>query len=183
MKPCLAAVLLALGVAAGCGPQSGAPEPSATRPATELLRDTLIMSAVKATLIADDPDSTTSVGVAVRDGVVTLRGRVRDGATRAKLVADTRRSAGVKGVVDQLRVDPNAPRIRQQVGDVALAARVEAAIAAQLGFQYVRVRVERGQATLEGTVPDAKTKTTLLATARGTSGIRNVVDRIRVAGP
>jgi osmotically-inducible protein OsmY len=47
----------------------------------------------------------------------------------------------------------------------------------------VTVRVDRGVATLTGTVPDAKTKATIAATARDTSGIRNVVDRVRVAGP
>jgi osmotically-inducible protein OsmY len=89
----------------------------------------------------------------------------------------------VKRVVDLLRVDPKSPRFREQVGDVALAARVQTAVTAQVGLQKVGVRVERGVATLDGTVSDAKTKRTILTTARGTSGIRNVVDRIRVAVP
>ncbi len=147
-----------------------------------MLRDTLIMSAVKARITAEYPDSTTSVRVSVADGVVTLRGTVRDVATHQHVVADTERTTYVKAVVDRIRVDSRTPRLRDQVGDVALATRVQAAIAAKLGIQRVTVHVEGGVATLTGTVPDAKTKRTILATTRGTAGIRNVVDRIRVAG-
>jgi osmotically-inducible protein OsmY len=91
--------------------------------------------------------------------------------------------AGVKSVVDDLTINPHQPQVKQQVADVALEARIEAALTAQVGLQHVAVHVERGVATLSGTVPDAKTRATVVATARGTSGIRNVVDRIRVAGP
>src|SRR5665213_253393 len=70
-----------------------------------------------------------------------------------------------------------------RAGDVALATRVEAALEAELGPQPVTVRVESGVATLDGTVRDAKTKAAIVRTARDTTGIRNVVDRIRVAGP
>ena len=168
---------------AGCtgDSQQKAPQPFGTRAATAVLQDALVLSAVKAKLIGDDPDSTISLRVSVTDGVVTLRGTVHDAAIRRKVVTDARATGGVKRVVDKLRVDPNAPRLRQQVGDVALAARIEAAITAQVGVQHVVVRVDRGVATLDGTA-DAKTKRTILTTARGTAGVRNVVDRIRVAG-
>jgi osmotically-inducible protein OsmY len=159
-----------------------APGPQRTRDATTVLRDTLIMSAVKARLTAEYPDSTTSVRVSVAGGVVTLRGTVRDANTHAHIVADAERTTYVKAVVDRVRVDPRSPRFKDQVGDVALATRIQAAVAAQLGVQHVTVRVERGVATLSGTTADAKTKRTILATARGTAGVRNVVDRIRVAG-
>ena len=115
---------------------------------------------------------------------MTLRGSVRDASARARDVKSARAVAGVKQVVDSdLRIDPHGPRPGQKLGDVALAARVQTAIAAQVGFKRVAVRVDRGTATLDGTVPDVKTKQTILATARGTDGVRNVVDRIRVEHP
>ena len=163
--------------------QQKMPEPFGTRPATSVLKDALLIAAVKSALTVADPDSAATVGVTARDGVVTLRGRVRDAATKTKLLGAARTSSGVVRVVDRLRIDPRAPQLRQQVGDVALAARVETAITAQLGPQKVSVQVDRGVATLSGTVADRKTKTTVLAAARGTSGIRNVVDRIRVGQP
>jgi osmotically-inducible protein OsmY len=179
-----ARIALAAALLAGCtsNPNQKVPEPFGTRAATAVLKDALTLSAVKAKLIGDDPDSTLTLRVSVTDGVVTLRGTVHDAAIRRKVVTDARATGGVKGVIDQLRVDPRGPRLRQQVGDVTLAARIEAAITAQVGLQRVVVHVDRGVATLDGSVPDAKIKRTILATARGTAGVRNVVDRIRVAG-
>ena len=171
-------------VLAGCSAPApdNSPGPLRTRAATTVLRDALIMSAVKARLTAEYPDSTTTVGVSVADGVVTLRGTVRSAGIRTAIVADTARTASVQSVVDRIRVDPHSARFRDQIGDVALATRVQAAIAAQLGIQHVTVRVDGGVATLTGTVADAKTKRSIVTTARDTAGIRNVVDRIRVAG-
>jgi osmotically-inducible protein OsmY len=170
---------------AGCmgSSQQRVPEPFGTLPPASAVKDALIVSGVKAMLIAADPDSTTTVGVTAAGGVVTLRGTVRDAATRARLVKAARNVAGVRSVVDDLTLNPHQPQIKQQVADVALEARIEAAVTAQVGLQHVSVRVEHGVATLSGTVPDAKIRATVVATARGTAGIRNVVDRIRVAGP
>jgi hyperosmotically inducible protein len=177
----LAAALLL----AGCtgSSQQKVPEPFGTLPPASAVKDVLIVSGVKATLVAADPDSTTTVGVTSSGGVVTLRGTVRDAATRTRVVSAARNVAGVKSVVDDLTINPHQPQIKQQVADVALEARIEAAVTSQVGLQHVTVNVAHGVATLSGTVPDAKTRATVVATARGTSGIRNVVDRIRVAGP
>jgi osmotically-inducible protein OsmY len=175
--------LLVAGIAllAGCaGGTDRAPEPFGTRVATDVLRDALIVTAVKTKLITDDPDSATTLGVASRDGTVTLRGSVRDAASRSRVVGAARKVAGVKNVVDDLRIDPHGPRPGRFVADAALATRVATAYTAQAGLQHVTVTVDRGVATLSGTVADAKTKARIEAAARGTSGIRNVVDRIRV---
>jgi hyperosmotically inducible protein len=171
---------------AGCSGPGGAqrePEPFGTRPATAVLKDALIVTAVKAKLTVGDPDSATTLGVASRDGVVTLRGTVRDAAAHRRDVASARSVAGVTQVVDQLRVDPRGPRPGTQLADAALATRVVAAYTAQLGLQRVTVTVDGGVATLAGTVADARTRSRIEAAARGTDGIRNVVDRIRVERP
>jgi osmotically-inducible protein OsmY len=169
---------------AGCAqPPPHAPRSDETRAPTTMLRDALILTAVRSTLIADDPDSTTSVSVSVTDGVVTLRGTVKDERVRRRMVEHAQETVYVRAVVDRLRVDPRRRRIADQVSDLALAARVQVALGAQLGVQKVIVHVERGVVTLDGTVSDAATKRTMLATARGVRGIRNVVDRIRVGVP
>jgi osmotically-inducible protein OsmY len=67
--------------------------------------------------------------------------------------------------------------------DALIQSAIRAALVADAGAPRVRVRVERGIATLEGTTADAKSKAAALAAARDTTGVRNVVDRIRVAGP
>jgi osmotically-inducible protein OsmY len=184
MKRALALAVVLL--VAGCtgSSQQRVPEPFGTLPPAAALKDALILTGVKAALIAVDPDSTTTLGVSVRGGVVTLRGTVRSAALRAKDVSETRKVAGVTSVVDDLRIDPRQPQINGRIDDAALVARIEAAITAQVGVQqHVAVSVDHGTATLSGTVADAKTKATVLSAARGTSGVRNVVDRIRVGGP
>jgi osmotically-inducible protein OsmY len=177
------ALAAALAVAGCTPPPPQAPRSDETRAPTTVLRDALILAAVKSTLIADDPDSTTSVSVSVSDGVVTLRGTIKDERVRRRMVEHAQETVYVRAVVDHLRVDPRRRRIADQVGDLGLAARVQVALGAQLGVQKVIVHVERGVVTLDGTVSDAATKRTMLATARGVRGIRNVVDRIRVAVP
>ncbi|MBV9438518.1 MAG: BON domain-containing protein [Candidatus Eremiobacteraeota bacterium] len=178
------AVLAALLGLAACGPggETRAPEPFGTRAATDVLRDAVILAAVKAKLTADDPDSATTLAVAVQNGVVTLRGTVHDGNVLARLPREARSINGVKRVVTEVRVDPHGPRPKEQFDDAALAARIQASIALQVGLQHVGVRVTHGVATLDGSVHDARTRAAIVATARGTSGIRNVVDRIRVEG-
>jgi osmotically-inducible protein OsmY len=180
------AVLAACIVLAGCASsdqQQRPPEPFGTRAATELLRDGLILTGVKAKLTADDPDSTTTAGVTVRDGVVTLHGTVRDARAKARAVADARGVAGVKQVVDDLSIDPRGPRLKERFSDMTLTARIATALDAEVGLNHVQVHVNDGVATLSGTAPDPKVKDTALAAARGTTGVRNVVDRIRVERP
>jgi osmotically-inducible protein OsmY len=67
--------------------------------------------------------------------------------------------------------------------DALIQSAIKAALAEDVGALRVRVHVEDGIATLAGTTPDAKSKAGALAAARQTAGVRNVVDRIRVAGP
>ncbi|SRR5665213_76318 len=179
------ALALAALVLAGCTAtsQSKAPDALDTRAVTATLKDALIQTAVKTALVSHEPDAAVAVDVAVRDGVVTLTGVVKSGTIRRELVELSRETPEVRRVVDGMRVDSRRRRIEDQAGDVALATRVEAALEAELGPQPVTVRVESGVATLDGTVRDAKTKAAIVRTARDTTGIRNVVDRIRVAGP
>ncbi|HEY4441579.1 MAG TPA: BON domain-containing protein [Candidatus Elarobacter sp.] len=184
MRRVLAAAVLAAALA-GCTNDGGVQQPSAPQASAALntVKDSLIAAAVKGKLTADDPDSATTLGVGVRNGVVTLRGSVRDAAARTHDVADARGVAGVSSVVDLLRVDPRGPRPGRQVADAALAARVAAAYTAAVGLQHVTVTVDRGVATLGGSVGDAATRDRVVAAARNVDGIRNVVDRIRVERP
>lgn len=180
--------LLMVLVLAGCaGDQSSQQpkdaQPFATRDPVTFLRDGLILTGVKARLTADNPDSTTTLGVTVRNGTVTLSGTVRNEPEKAQALADARGVRGVKAVDDQLQINPNGPRLKERFSDLSLTTRITTALGAQIGLNHVRVLVRDGVATLDGTANDAKTKTTALATARGTSGVRNVVDRIRVEHP
>jgi osmotically-inducible protein OsmY len=178
--PALAALALLLG---GCNSSTDRPpEPFGSRAPGTVITDGLLLAAVKAKLTADDPNSVTTLGVGVQSGVVTLRGTVRAAADRARLTADARGIRGVVRVNDDLTVNPRATRPQQDVANFALAARVEAALQVAAGFQQVTAHAAHGVVTLTGTVKDDATRARVVSAARQTSGVRNVVDQLRVGG-
>ncbi len=69
------------------------------------------------------------------------------------------------------------------VNDGALKVRVAAAIAEQTGANVFHISpdVHNGVVTLNGTVPNSLIETTVLRTVRGLSGVKRVVNRLRVA--
>src|SRR5665213_2665674 len=149
---------------------------------TALALAALVLAGCTATSQSKAPDALDTRAV-----TATLKDALIQTAVKTALVSHEPDAAVAVDVahrdVDGMRVDSRRRRIEDQAGDVALATRVEAALEAELGPQPVTVRVESGVATLDGTVRDAKTKAAIVRTARDTTGIRNVVDRIRVAGP
>ena len=173
-----AALVLGL-LATGCtAPPPSGPQPQSTQ-FEKLATDALLTTAVKAKLIAVDPDSTASLGVSVSDGVATLRGAVRSPHARTVTVAAARSVTGIRAVRDELRVDPNLPNVQERVGDAAIAARIATAILAQTGSTDVRVGVAGGIVTLSGTT-GPKVREVALTTAHHTVGVRDVIDRIAV---
>lgn len=173
--------LLALLALAGCtSPATNAPQPAVTQ-LEHAANDALLTTTVKAKLITIDIDSTTSLGVHVNGGVATLTGAVRSNAARERDLAAARSVAGITAVRDELHVDRALPDVTTRVGDAALAGRIAAAIFTQTGSVGVNVQVHDGVATLSGHV-DPKVRDAALATARNTSGIHGVVDRMSTGG-
>jgi hyperosmotically inducible protein len=171
------AILVFALCATGCSsPPAGGPQPQVTQ-IEKAATDALLIAAVKARLIAVDPNSTTSLGVSANGGTVTLTGSVRSARARSRTLDAARATPGVKAVNDELKVDPSLPDVGGQVGDAAIAARIEAAIFTQTGAIDVKVAVARGVVTLSGT-PSAKVRDVALATAHHTTGVRDVVDRM-----
>jgi len=143
-------------------------------------KDGLLVAAIKAKLAADDFDSATRVHVTVSDGVATLTGAARNAAQKAKDATLAGEVKGVTHVDNQLGISPS--RDAKDAGDVALAARITGALVAQTGINAlsVHVSVRAGVVTLDGHAPSAAIKATMIAAAKGTSGVRNVDDRIAV---
>jgi osmotically-inducible protein OsmY len=90
--------------------------------------------------------------------------------------------SGVANIDDRLTLDPSMRGVREQTGDAALQTKVMAAIAGQAGVNALKITVtaDNGVVTLEGTVPRASVRSTVVDTARTTSGVRRVVDRLSV---
>jgi len=145
-------------------------------------RDVLLAIAVKARIAAADVDSTTSVSVSARDGIVTLSGTVRTPAEIARLRDAARTVAGVRSVRPVLRVDRTRSGAGQQAGNLALAATVMATIAAQTGLNAIGVhaRAENGVVTIDGKARTAAIKATIADAARHVAGVRSLVDRVTI---
>lgn len=170
--------------ACGHGGDTKAPVQVPTLPPGGAMKDDLLHAAVKARLAGSDIDSTTRISVIVSNGVVTLRGGVKDLATKEREVKLVREMRGVKSVNDELRVGHVGRSLAQTVRDAGLVAAVASSLTAQTGVNVsgitVRADAEAGVVTLAGHAPTAAIKSTLVAAARHTPGVRNVVDRIAV---
>lgn len=70
----------------------------------EVITDSAITTEVKTKLLAAKGVPGSKIDVDTTNGTVTLKGTVPTRASRAKAVRITRRSKGVKHVVDQLKV-------------------------------------------------------------------------------
>lgn len=150
--------------------------------APTILQEGLLQATLRAKIAAIDVDAATNVGIADHAGHVKLTGAVRTAEEREKVVAAAKSIGGVTSVDDELRIDPKMRGTAQQAGDFALAAKVETALASQTGINAISVRTSAkdGVVTLRGTVPSDAIKATMIATAKGTSGVRQLVDGLAV---
>lgn len=156
------------------------PVPQLTGDAAQVARDAMLGAMVRGQIAATDVDSLTRISVRTHDGIVRLGGSVRTEGTRAKIETAVRRVAGVKTVVDEIVINPNAKSFAG--GDFVLAARIEGALAAQIGLNAVHLRVstQDGAVTVKGRVPSSSIKATALETVRKIDGVKRVVDGIDV---
>ena len=179
-RPFRVAFALVAFFATGCSnaTTSNSPGPTVTA-AKQAANDALLVATIEAKVIGVDPNSATTVGIAVHDGVATLRGTVKTVAIRTRVAATVREVGGVTNVRDELRVDPNAPTVSERVGDAALAARITGAVLIQTGSTGINVRVHDGVATLTGSVPP-NVRDAAVTTARHTSGVHAVIDHTTV---
>ena len=112
--------------------------------------DAALKRDVEAELAWDPAVRATSIGVAVKDGVVTLTGHLDTYAEKVAAERALRRVAGVKSIALELDVRLS-PEHRRSDTDIALAAE-QALKWNTLVPEQVRVMVDRGWVTLQGEV-------------------------------
>jgi osmotically-inducible protein OsmY len=66
--------------------------------------DSTITSAVKARLASDGDVQPADIAVSAKEGVVTLKGRVKTGLARERAERDARETDGVRRVIDLVKV-------------------------------------------------------------------------------
>jgi osmotically-inducible protein OsmY len=122
----------------------------------------------------------TTVGVAVRDGVVTLTGWLESYSEKLAVERAVERIKGVKGIAQEIEVRPVAPN---GLHDDEITLRAVAALrwSTLVPDGRVMVKVERGHVTLMGTLDWAYQKRGALDLVRGLRGVTAVTDLIELA--
>ena len=130
--------------------------------------------------LASDPDiNATDIGIAVKDGVVTLTGFVRSFRQRRKAEEDGKRVAGVSGLVNDIEV--RLPLINQRP-DPEIARDIVEALKRDLPFSWERIKVivEEGWVVLEGEVEWNYQSHLAEKAAEGVRGVKGMTNNIRV---
>jgi osmotically-inducible protein OsmY len=148
-------------------------ETAMKRPDDEIERD------VKAELQWDPDLDATDIAVSVRNGVVTLTGFVKSYIDKYEAETATKRVAGVAGVVNDLEV--RLPAIDQRP-DPEIARDAVSALRSQLPISAdnIKIVVNNGWVTLEGTVQWQYQKQTAESAVRRIKGVKGVSNLIEV---
>lgn len=118
------------------------------------------------------------IGVAVRDGAVTLTGVVPTHAEKYTAEQVALRVPGVRAVAEEIQVE--LPHSRQH-GDEAIAEAVARALQAHVGVPAeVQATVEHGWATLQGEVGEEYQREAALNVVRCLPGVRGIYNLIVV---
>ena len=163
------------------------------RPATvSTSDDARITSSVQSKYFMDERIKGRHIDVATDGGVVTLNGEVGDETERAEALLLARTTEGVKRVEDSLTVTAGQsssatstatpPTAVAPAGDETLTARIKSQLSAdtQIKGAPLDVSAKNGVVLLQGTVTTRAAKQRALTLARGTDGVTQVVDRIRI---
>jgi osmotically-inducible protein OsmY len=125
-----------------------------------------------------DPDA---IGVAVRDGAVTLTGQVSRYAEKVAATRAAERVYGTKAVANDLQVKlPGTPRDDSDIA-TAIAHILENNV--QIPEGRVHARVQNGWVTLDGQVDYAYQRHEVERMVRNVRGVIGVTDLIEVSPP
>jgi hyperosmotically inducible protein len=154
--------------------------------------DAGITTAVKSRFAMDGTVKAYQIDVDTQNGVVTISGAVDNADAKQQAVALARETEGVTDVVDQLTVSPTATfgeraegamaAAAEATSDAAITATIKTKMMADMTVSGLKVDVDTrdGIVTLTGTVPTAGERDRAVAVARGTSGVKDVEDKLMV---
>jgi len=147
--------------------------------------DSAIKSDVSAELLWDPAVDLTNIGVAVRDGIVTLSGTVDTFAQKHAVERAARRVAGVRGIaVDlEVRLAPGHQRTDAEIAQAATHALRWHSLVPQ---EKVKVVVEAGWVTLTGEVDwsyQSASAEQAVHPLIGVKGVRNEIHLKQRANP
>jgi hyperosmotically inducible protein len=181
--------------------------------------DSGVNRSVKSKIAADETTKGSDIAVDTGQKTVTLNGTVASGEQKARADQIAQNTKGVKGVVDDITVNPRAAATSGSDGaqasttekatakteDTAHAAKVktekaasktgevieDSAITTDLKAKFlaepgvpgtdIHVETTKGVVTLSGNVKTKVEETKALSIARGTKGVKHVVNHMKIA--
>jgi len=160
-------------------------------------RESALRAQVAANLAASRSLAGSDVAVTSNNGTIVLEGIVAESGDldRAELIA--RRTPGVVGVLNQLRVDPSVATRAEALDDADLAKRVSERLAAEFEraqlerrWEYgygvkaesmeLNVSADDGEVVLSGAVPSYDALGRAVTIARGVTGVQAVRSNVRI---
>jgi osmotically-inducible protein OsmY len=145
--------------------------------AVEIKTDEVIHDDVIEELNWDPEISAKDVGVEVDDGVVTLTGTVESYAKKVAAERAVLRIEGVRAVANDISVKALGT---SQDTDIAKAAATAIESNSLVPIDKIEIIVKNGKITLTGEVDWAYQRSAAVASVRLLSGVRDVIDLIRV---
>lgn len=130
--------------------------------------------------LAWDPAvNATGVGVAVKDGVVTLTGHLDSYAEKHAVERAVHRVAGVRGIALELDVKL-APEHKRSDSEIAQAAATALQLNSLVPDEKIQVQVEQGRVILTGEVDWSYQLASAEQCVRPLSGVRGLSNRITI---
>lgn len=128
-----------------------------------------------------DPSvSDEEIGVAAKDGVVTLSGSVDSYAKKAAAERAAERVSGAKAVAQELKVKVPGAWERTDT-DIAHSATLNLRWHAEVPAEKIKIDVENGWLTLQGSVDWNYQKAAAESAVRTLIGVRGVINEIKIA--
>jgi osmotically-inducible protein OsmY len=121
----------------------------------------------------------TQIGVAAKDGVVTISGSVTSFAEKIAAEAAAKRVYGVRGVADEILVRPIGDGVRSDA-DIARAAIDSLKWDFAVPDERIKVTVEKGWLSLDGTVDRPYQREAAARALRNLAGVRGISNMITI---
>lgn len=134
---------------------------------------------VVAELMWDDKVNPTSIGVSVKDGIVSLSGQVETYIQKKAVEAAVHRVSGVRGIAVDLEVALSTSHQRSDA-DIAKAAVNALRWHSLVPDDKVQVKVEDGWITLSGELDFAYQSQSAEHTVRPLVGVKGVINQIEL---
>lgn len=147
--------------------------------APALANDTWIGTKAKIALLTADDVSGTAIDVDVKDGMITLSGKVHTAAEKAKAEHVASGIEGAKGVKNNLQVVPKSQEKMVEQSDEQIQDKVKAALKTQgLGDDVSVDSVNKGVVTLKGKTDSLGRQLAAIETTAKVPGVKRVASQI-----